>query len=69
ITESIPRTAYEYVGCGVEPDGHLNLVLVLMEGYDEAKMKECGIKPSEDLPQQALQVLTPGIWPSSDQPY
>jgi hypothetical protein len=67
IIELIPETAYKYVGCGVEPDGHLNLVLVLNEGNDEAKMKERGISPPETLPQQALQLLTPGIWPSRDQ--
>ena len=67
IVEGIPETAYKYVGCGVEPDGHLNLVLVLDDGYDKLKMQEIGVKPLETLPQQALQLLTPGIWPSSDQ--
>jgi len=67
IVEGIPETAYKYVGCGVEPDGHLNLVLVLDDGYDKLKMKEISVKPPETLPQQALQLLTPGIWPSSNQ--
>ena len=30
-------------------------------------MQEIGVKPPETLPQQALQLLTLGIWPSSDQ--
>ncbi len=30
-------------------------------------MKEISVKPPETLPQQALQLLTPDIWPSSDQ--
>lgn len=39
-------------------------VVALDDGYDEAKLKECGVKPTETLPQQALQFLTPGIWAS-----
>lgn len=33
IIDHIPETAYKYVGCGVEADGGLNLVLVLDDGY------------------------------------
>ena len=67
IVERIPETAYKYVGCGVEPNGRLNLVLVLEDGYHKSKLQEIGVKPPETLPQQALQLLTLGIWPSSDQ--
>jgi hypothetical protein len=67
IINPIPETAYKYVGSGVEPDGGCFLMLVLNDGYDEKKLREKGIKRPESLPEQALQVLTPGIWPSSDQ--
>lgn len=30
-------------------------------------MKESGLMPHETLPLQALDVLTPGIWPSRDE--
>jgi hypothetical protein len=66
IIDLIPETAYKYVGCGVEPDGELNLVLVLYDGYNVAKMKKRTIKPRKTLPEQALQFLTPGIWPCRD---
>ncbi|KAK2462570.1 hypothetical protein APHAL10511_005413 [Amanita phalloides] len=55
IINSIPETAYSYVGNGLEPHGHLNLVLVLEEGYDEAALKG------------SLKVLTAGVWPSDEQ--
>ena len=42
-------------------------MLVLDDGYDKLKMEEIGVKRPETLPQQALQLLTLGIWPSSDQ--
>lgn len=66
IIECIPRSAYKYVGCGVEPDGQLNLVLVQKVGYNKAKMRKCGFKTPKFFPKEALQVLTPGIWPCRD---
>lgn len=65
IIDNIPETAYKYVGCGVEADGSLNLVLVVEDGYDRSKM-ETGVRCPETLPQQALQLLTLGMWPSYD---
>lgn len=44
IINSIPETAYSYVGNGLEPDGHLNLVLVLEDGYDEAALKASDVR-------------------------
>lgn len=67
IVESIPETAYKYVGSGLEPDGGCFLMLVLDDGYDEKKLREKGIKQPESLPEQALELLTAGIWPSADQ--
>ncbi len=42
IITLIPETAYKYIGSGMEPDGKLNLVLVLEDedGYDR-KALEC----------------------------
>jgi hypothetical protein len=66
IITHIPETAYKYVGCGVESDGHLNLVLVLEDGYDQTALD--GIITTPDtLPEASLNVLTPGIWPSREQ--
>lgn len=65
IMSMIPREAYLYVGCGVEPNGRLNLVLVLEDGYDRTALD--GIITAPDtLPEASLNVLTPGIWPSRD---
>ena len=65
IIDNVPETAYKYVGCGVEPDGHdLNLVLVLEDGYDQAALRDVFTVP-DMLPDAALDVLTPGIWPLS----
>jgi hypothetical protein len=68
IVEYIPDTAYRYVGCGLEPDGHYNLVLVLDDGDDEAALKKTDVDLPESLPKQVLQVLTPGVWESADEP-
>ncbi|KAM6496227.1 hypothetical protein JOM56_008933 [Amanita muscaria] len=65
IIDSIPETAYKYVGCGVEPNGHdLNLVLVLEDGYDQTALMDNAFTVPDTLPNAALSVLTPGIWPS-----
>ena len=61
IINNIPETAYKFVGCGVEPDGHLVLVLVLEDGYDR-KALEGIITPPASLPKASLNVLTAGIW-------
>ena len=67
IINTIPETAYSYVGNGLEPDGHLNLVLVLEDGYDEAALKASDVQIPETLPQGSLKVLTAGIWLSDEQ--
>ena len=66
IIDSIPETAYKYVGNGLEPDGHLNLVLVIEDGYDEAALKASEVQRPEMLPVGSLKVLTPGVWPTDD---
>ncbi len=63
IITDIPETAYGYIGSGMEPDGKLNLVLVLEDGYDRKALHGI-IVPPDTLPKAALDVLTPGIWPS-----
>ena len=64
IIDNIPEIACKYVGCGVEPNGHdLNLVLVLEDGYDRTALDDVFTVP-DVLPKAALDVLTPGIWPS-----
>jgi len=63
IITHTPETAYEYIGSGTEPDGKLNLVLVLEDGYDRMALHGI-IVPPDTLPKAALDVLTPGIWPS-----
>ncbi|KAF8523320.1 hypothetical protein BU17DRAFT_86042 [Hysterangium stoloniferum] len=68
IIDYIPETAYRYVGCGLEPDGHYNLVLVLDDGNDEAALKQTNVDLPESLPKQVLQVLTTGVWESVDGP-
>ena len=61
IIDSMPETAYKYVGCRVEPNGHdLNLVLVLEDGYDQTALDNIFTTP-DTLPNAALSVLTPGI--------
>lgn len=65
IIDAIPRTAYKYVGCGLEPNGDFNLVLVLDDGDDEAALKSTNVEPSEPL-REALEVLTPGVWESQE---
>jgi len=69
IIDKIPESSYKYVGCGLEADGSYNLVLVVEDGYDLSKL-EIGVnepKCPETLPQEALKLLTFGIWPSCDQ--
>ena len=69
IINNIPESSYKYFGCGLEADGRYILVLVIEDGYDLSKM-EIGVehvKPPKTLPQEALKVLTFGIWPSCDQ--
>ena len=41
IINNLPETAYKYVGRGVEPNGDLNLVLVLDHSCDESELKDC----------------------------
>jgi len=67
IINSIPETAYSYVGNGLEPDGDLNLVLVLEDEYDEAALKASDVQTPETLPQGSLKVLTAGVWLSDEQ--
>ena len=65
ILETIPPTAFLYVACGVEPDGNLNLMVVLEDGYDEVALKKTPVETSDErLAQMAQEILTPGIWPS-----
>lgn len=65
ILDSIGRESYQFVGCGVEPDGHLNLVWVIEEGDDEIELKKTPVETSDaDLAEAAKFVLTPGVWPS-----
>ena len=52
IAKSIPEITYNYVGNGLEPDGNLNMVLVLEDGYDEAALKASDVHPPETLPQR-----------------
>ncbi|KAI9466927.1 hypothetical protein BJY52DRAFT_1219783 [Lactarius psammicola] len=40
IVVHIPESAYKYVGCGVDSDGHLILVLVLEDGYDQKALDD-----------------------------
>ncbi|KAF8623890.1 hypothetical protein AX15_006145 [Amanita polypyramis BW_CC] len=61
IINSIPETPYSYVGNGLELDGHLNLVLVLEDGYDEAALGASDVQILETLPQGSLKVLTAGV--------
>ena len=68
IVDYIPGDAYRYVGSGIEPDGHHNLVLVLDDGNDEVALKKTDVDLPESLPKQVLQVLTPGVWESVDHP-
>ncbi|KAF8343535.1 hypothetical protein F5887DRAFT_1075657 [Amanita rubescens] len=72
IRNTFPREEHE-------PDENYELAWyrLIVEGIPETAYKyvgcgvepdvEIGVKPPETLPQQALQLLTPGIWPSSDQ--
>ena len=46
---------------------HLNLVLVLEDGYDEAALKASDVQIPETLPQGSLKVLTAGVWLSDEQ--
>jgi hypothetical protein len=65
IINTIPETAYKYVGCGVESDGDLSLVLVLEDGYDRTALESVVTTP-DAFPKASLSVLTLGIWPSWD---
>jgi hypothetical protein len=52
----------------VEDDGHLNLLLVLEDGYDKAALMKGGFEPKDEkLAMIAKEVLTPGIWPDHEQ--
>lgn len=67
ILDCIPEIAYKYVGRGVESDGHLNLVVVIEDGRDEEASKKGNVEPEDEiLGGIAEDVLTPGIWPSSE---
>ena len=46
---------------------HLNLVLVLEDGYDEAALKASDVQTPETLPQGSLKVSTAGVWLSDEQ--
>jgi hypothetical protein len=68
IINQIPETVYKYVGGGVEADGHLNLLLVLEDGYDKAPLTKGDFKPEDEtLAMIAKEVLTFGIWPDHEQ--
>ncbi|KAH9172863.1 hypothetical protein EDB89DRAFT_1962709 [Lactarius sanguifluus] len=64
IIESIPDTVYQYIGCGMEPNGEIIVVLVLEDGYDRSALEATTIVAPDALFEPVLSVLTPGVWPS-----
>ncbi|KAI9443170.1 hypothetical protein H4582DRAFT_1922870 [Lactarius indigo] len=45
ILAYVPDTAYKYVGYGAEPDGKINMVLVLEDGYDRKALDGILVTP------------------------
>ena len=65
IFECIPTTAYQYVGYGIDLDGHLIAVIVLDDGYDEAALKGSSVETNDPtLSGMAQSILTSGVWPA-----
>ncbi|KAF8808180.1 hypothetical protein BYT27DRAFT_7166780 [Phlegmacium glaucopus] len=56
IINHIPKIAYKYVGCGLDPDGHLHIVLVLEDAYErQGRIGGCYCTSRH------ASVLTPGM--------
>jgi len=67
ITSLIPRTAYKYIGAGVEENGDVCLVVVMEDGWDKEKLQNNDMPFCDGmLAQAAERVMTAGVWPSWD---
>ncbi|KAH9172852.1 hypothetical protein EDB89DRAFT_1850750 [Lactarius sanguifluus] len=64
ILACISETAHKYLGCGMEPNGEIVVVLVLEDGYDRSALEAADIVAPDTLFKPVLSVLTPGVWPS-----
>ena len=65
IIDSIPRSVYIKIDAGVEPNGHIVLVIVLDQGYNRRLLEENPIHAEDEvLALAAKHFLTPSIWPS-----
>ncbi|KAH9075552.1 hypothetical protein EDB83DRAFT_2350622 [Lactarius deliciosus] len=64
ILEDVPDTVYQYIGCGMEPNGEIIVVLVLEDGYDRSALEANDIVAPDTIIEPVLSLLTPGVWPS-----
>ncbi|KAF9479924.1 hypothetical protein BDN70DRAFT_878228 [Pholiota conissans] len=69
IVRNINRGSYKYIGTGYEPDGHINMMIVMDDGYNAAELMRTPMPPSEDgvLLSIARHICTPCVWPDYDQ--
>jgi len=59
----LDRDVYLFIGCGLEPDGECQLVVVLDVDYEEDKLKGRLLKPLDSSLNNVMPVLDgPDIW-------
>jgi hypothetical protein len=68
IIRCIERDAYRYIASGLEPNGKLNVIIVLAGGNDAVELTQSAMPASADrtLLDIARKVCTPGVWPCYD---
>ncbi|KAF8175120.1 hypothetical protein BJ912DRAFT_38608 [Pholiota molesta] len=68
IIRCIARDAYRYIANGFEPNGDLNLIIVMKGGNDAVALTQTPMPDSEDatLLDIARKVCTAGVWPCFD---
>jgi hypothetical protein len=68
IIRCIERDSYRYIANGFEPNGDLNLIIVMKGGNDAVELTQTPMPESEDatLLDIARKVCTAGVWPCYD---
>jgi hypothetical protein len=63
IIDLLPWRSYEYISAGLEEDGDMCLVVVMVDGEDKEELQKMNMPFCEKRLTQAVEsVLTPGVW-------
>ena len=63
VIDLIPRESYKYIGAGIEEDGDMCLVVVMVDGCDKEELEKMDMLVCEKRLAQAVNsILTPGVW-------